>query len=159
MSADITLLNPQGFPIAETRLVAAAQAVLNGHPQHRGGRLTILLADKGMVQTLNAQHRQCDAPTDVLSFPASALPAEIAGGSPYLGDVVIAPELAAKPASGADEQDALCLLVIHGTLHLLGYTHYKSADKEAMWLAQAAALNSLRIDPAVVSAYADAVAH
>jgi probable rRNA maturation factor len=86
-----------------------------------------------------------DAPTDILSFPAEPLPdlppelADLNDEPPYLGDLIIAYPYTRRQAedSGHALEDELVLLVIHGTLHLLGYDHDTPDNEERMWSAQA----------------------
>ncbi|RME82331.1 MAG: rRNA maturation RNase YbeY, partial [Caldilineae bacterium] len=56
-----------------------------------------------------------------------------------LGDIVIAAPTAARQAHAAGHTPAeeICLLAVHGILHLLGYDHDTPARKEAMWQKQA----------------------
>lgn len=161
MSRRINVRNPLGYNISRDRLRQASAAVLTLHPQRLEQSLTITVTDAAALQSLNQQHRRLDAPTDVLAFAAAPLPAAIAQEPPYLGDILIAHDYVAESTAGtgADLDDTLCLLVIHGSLHLLGYTHNDSSNKQAMWAQQAAALESIDIDPVIVSEYADAIAN
>ncbi|NDJ61452.1 MAG: rRNA maturation RNase YbeY [Chloroflexi bacterium] len=147
----ISIQNEADYPADPARLRAAAQAVL-AHQQITVGALTIVIADDAAVAALNQQFRGIDAPTDVLSFPADAPPVPLPDEPPYLGDLVIAhPYTAAQAAAaGHDLHESLALLVVHGTLHLLGYDHGDDAQRAAMWAAQAAILRVLHIDPAIV---------
>ena len=160
MSPGIELQNPLGFSIADERLKQASSEVLALHPPHRNDCLTIILSDAETLRALNRQHRRVDAPTDVLSFVAPALPERIEDDQRYLGDILIAHDYVADSiaARRGDLDDILCLLVIHGTLHLLGYGHGAEAARDRMWAAQASALDSVGIDPSLVSEYAD-IAH
>ena len=104
----------------------------------RTAELSVRLTSDSEIHALNAQWRGKDQPTNVLSFPlASAKELEITDGPEFLlGDVVLgrgvcAAEAAAKALTV--EQHATHLLV-HGTLHLLGYDHHDdeaAADMEA----------------------------
>src|SRR5690349_6363458 len=89
--------------------------------------LTIRIVDDAESQTLNHDYRGKDYPTNVLSFPAD-LPEEI--DIPLLGDLVIcAPVIAREANEQGKTLDAhWAHMVIHGTLHLLGYDHL--TDKE-----------------------------
>jgi probable rRNA maturation factor len=120
------------------------------------GGLTIVITGDEEVRDLNRTYRQIDAPTDVLSFseqesagedgPALALPPELAEEmGAYLGDIVIAyPYTERQAAAFANPlRSELRLLVIHGTLHLLGYDHDTPEAEARMWAAQDAALASL----------------
>jgi probable rRNA maturation factor len=85
--------------------------------------------------------------TDVLAFPAD-VPRQ--GPPPrYLGDVVIALPRARAQARrrGVPLPQEMCLLTVHGTLHLLGYDHSRPAKRRRMWALQAAALRRLGLDP------------
>lgn len=87
------------------------------------------------MAALNAAHRGVDRPTDVLAFSADDGSAPRADDEPRLvGDVVICPSVAASNAAahGKTVDDELALLVVHGTLHLLGYDHVSDSDAELM---------------------------
>ena len=155
MSYRIDLQNDRRFPIDELRLIQAAAAVLQHHDARESASLTIVLQDSAAVAALNQRHRRINAPTDVLSFAAPALPAAIDEASDYLGDIVIAHDYATAKADsgGVAASDALCLLVIHGVLHLLGFDHDTAAARELMWRAQAACLAAQGMDPDLPGRY------
>ncbi len=158
MKPRINLQNAPAAPIDATRLKQACQSVFLAAPAPAGSSLSIVITDAAALRALNQKHRQVDAPTDVLSFSAPPLPAAIAESERYLGDILIAYDYVARQAAARDINlsDALCLLVIHGSLHLLGYRHDSPAERERMWSAQAAALRRLDLDPAIVRAYSGA---
>lgn len=74
------------------------------------------------MRLLNCRYRGKDYSTDVLSFIYDE--AEV-DGSPFLGEIVIAPAVAVEHALeyGNSAEDELRKLLVHGTLHLLGYDH------------------------------------
>ncbi len=79
----------------------------------------------GEVKELNRKYRNIDRPTDVLSFPMK---------DPYmLGDVVISVERAAQQAAryGVTVEGEVTRLLVHGTLHLLGYDHARGGRQAA----------------------------
>ena len=156
MSCTIQLQNLTRSPVDETRLKCAAQTVLDQAHDRRRACLSIVIADSTTVREYNLQHRQMDAPTDVLSFPALPLPDAIETAAVDLGDIVIAHDYVAAQCNerGCCLDDTLCLLVVHGALHLLGHDHDAAAARECMWGAQAAALQCLGISPALVGDYA-----
>jgi len=93
------------------------------------------------VQQLNAQYRGVDKPTDVLSFentPDPDFPDADPEMANYLGDIIIAYPVAQIQArtAGHSVMAEVTLLVVHGTLHLLGFDHDTPANKKKMWLAQ-----------------------
>ena len=121
----------------------AAQAALEYQKESPDVDLSILLADDTRLHELNRDYLGVDAPTDVLSFPASETDPET--GSRYIGDIVISVPYAAKGAAKAGHpvESELELLVVHGVLHLLGHDHAKPKEKAKMWKAQAEILASL----------------
>ena len=75
------------------------------------------------IARLNKTYRKKNKPTDVLSFPAQS--AARVHKSKFLGDIAIAPAVARRYAkkNGRSLQTELCVLILHGLLHLLGYDH------------------------------------
>jgi probable rRNA maturation factor len=155
----INLQNEQNFQVDAARLQAAAQVVIERHEIDQASSLSIVISTNEAVHALNLQHRGVDAPTDVLSFPADPLPEELLEEMededeepPYLGDLVIAYPYASQQAASLkhDLNDSLALLVVHGTLHLLGYDHDNPENRAEMWEEQAAVLALLGIDTSIV---------
>ena len=128
-------------PVKTDLIERAALAVL-AH-QSAVGDLSIVLTDDAQLHRLNREYLGVDAPTDVLSFPASETDPET--GTPYLGDVLISiPSAEGQAKSAGHPLDAeLQLLVVHGVLHLLGHDHAKPKDKACMWAAQDQVLGGL----------------
>lgn len=101
--------------------------------------VSLLLSDDAAVRRLSAGYRGHDRPTNVLSFPALELvpgrwPAQPPAEPPFLGDIVLAEETVRREACGDRWPLAAHLshLVVHGTLHLLGYDHQAEADAVVM---------------------------
>ncbi len=122
----------QAASIVKKAVSAAAKAVSTPTAE-----LAIVLADDSAIRTLNRKWRGRDAPTNVLSFPASDEPRR--GGkppaqSPYIGDIVIAYQTTAREAvaEGKPFKHHLAHLAIHGFLHLLGYDHENDREAEVM---------------------------
>ena len=89
--------------------------------------------DEGLE--LNKQYREGNKATNVLSFPADPLQPQIADGGPrILGDVVICAPIVQREAldQGKDPASHWSHLLVHGTLHLLGYDHQTVAEAERM---------------------------
>lgn len=91
--------------------------------------VSVLFTDDLQIQELNLQYRGKDKPTDVLSFPNVQdsqidIP-KIKGVKEMLGDIVISVETALEQSKsyGATFEEEVCRLLVHGTLHLLGYDH------------------------------------
>ena len=98
--------------------------------------MTIVLTDDAQLHELNREYLGVDAPTDVLSFPASETDPET--GTPYLGDILISIPRATQQAQAAGHpvEAEVQLLVVHGTLHLLGHDHAEAQEKTRMWKVQ-----------------------
>lgn len=114
----------------------------------RSGEVTLVLTDDEGIQALNRDFLGVDAPTDVLSFSAQEdsgpfVAAPEVGG--YLGDIIVSYHRAVAQAQEHDHpiQQELNLLVVHGTLHLLGYDHADGEEKAIMWARQEAILHDL----------------
>ena len=112
--------------------------------------LSINLSTNDEVHALNAQWRGKDKPTNVLSFPMlerdelTAL-ANTDDGEALLGDLILAHGVCAAEAEekGIPLADHVTHLIIHGTLHLLGYDHSTEEEKAVMWAEQAKVLERL----------------
>lgn len=153
MRFHIDIQNDNHFPLTPSRLEKAVLTVLNAHELEAETSMTVVISTDEAVHALNKSHRGVDAPTDVLSFPADTLPQEIAEDvGEYLGDLIIAYPYSREQArrEAFDLDDMLDLLVIHGTLHLLGYDHDTPENRAEMWESQATALDALGINQAIV---------
>jgi probable rRNA maturation factor len=94
------------------------------------GHLAVEIVDAARIQELNREHRDKDAPTDVLAFPIDER--EPVVGPRELGDVVICPEHCSDVTEAA----------VHGVLHLCGYDHER--DGGEMLVLQTRVLARLR---------------
>ena len=117
--------------------------------------ISVKFATDEEVRVLNAAYRGKDKPTNVLSFPmfdADLLDslATADGGEVLLGDIVLAHGVCVSEA--AEKEVAVethaAHLIVHGTLHLLGYDHMEDEEAETMEAAERAALCAIGIaDP------------
>jgi probable rRNA maturation factor len=105
--------------------------------------LSIVLTDDRQLHELNLDYLGVDSPTDVLSFPAGEVDPETE--ALYLGDIAISvPRALQQAQNGGHPVEAEAqLLVVHGTLHLLGYDHSTDEEKAVMWAEQAKVLQRL----------------
>jgi probable rRNA maturation factor len=96
---------------------------------NRRGALGIRVVDSRESRALNGRWRGRDKPTNVLSFPASP---ELRGRE--LGDLVVCAPVVAREAREQGKRLAAhwAHMVVHGTLHLLGYDHARAADAKRM---------------------------
>jgi len=104
------------------RRVAQSILVQAGHPT---AQLSLSLVGKTRMRSLNRKYRGRDYPTDVLAFPMESMGEQT---EIFLGDVVICLPMAIGQASrfGNSADQEILRLLIHGTLHLLGYDHEQS---------------------------------
>ena len=121
--------------------------------------ISVRLATDQEVQTLNAQYRQKDKPTNVLSFPMvqadllDTIGQNSDDGEVLLGDNVLAHGVCASEAAerAISLEDHATHLIVHGTLHLLGYDHMEDHEAEAMERIETDALKSLGLgDPYLI---------
>ena len=117
-----------GLPTAEQIEQWATAAV---HPQSDEVEMTVRIVDEAESHELNLNYRGKDRPTNVLSFPFEC-PDEVE--LPLLGDLVICRQVVEREAQ---EQDKPVMahwahMVVHGSLHLLGYDHIEDDEAEEM---------------------------
>ena len=153
----IAVQNPHEFPVRPQRLIDASRAALRQKRGLQDRGVTIVIATAADLRELNRRHRRIDAPTDVLTYPAPNLPAAIKLPAQHLGDVLVAYDYVISEANARATcpHETLCLLVIHGTLHLLGYEHRSADGRASMWAAQEAALETMGIEASIVRRYGD----
>lgn len=114
--------------------------------------LSVFFVDEQAITDLNIEHMGKQGPTDVLAFPLDGVevietqgPGAITRGPDrshpdhddmptLLGDVLLCPAIAAKqaPEHAGNLDDELALLLVHGTLHILGYDHDTPETTDAM---------------------------
>lgn len=138
------------WPALADRSVRAAI----GHSRHRGlaeseAEISVKFTSDEEVRALNAAWRHKDKATNVLSFPMVEATLLDAAPCAMLGDVVLAHGVCAAEAAeaGVTVETHAAHLVVHGTLHLLGYDHETSdADAEEMEAVERRALAAIGID-------------
>ncbi|RUO41384.1 rRNA maturation RNase YbeY [Pseudidiomarina aestuarii] len=115
------------FDEFERWVTAAYRAAAQDSP----AELTIRVVDTAEAQQLNQAYRQRDYATNVLSFPFEA-PVEMP--IQLLGDLVICAPVVEQEAreQNKDPLSHWAHMVVHGTLHLLGYDHINDADADTM---------------------------
>jgi len=114
--------------------------------------VSVRLTDDAEVQALNRDFRGKDKPTNVLSFPQvqDDLLESLANsddGEILLGDIVLARETCTREAAekGISVPEHATHLIVHGTLHLVGYDHMDDHSAAAMEALEVKALASLGI--------------
>ena len=112
------------------------------------GSVTVRLVDEQESATLNATYRHRDGPTNVLAFPGPAHTLPGTAEAAELGDLVVCWPLTCREAAqqGKTAQDHCAHLVVHGTLHLIGYDHERAEEAERMERLETRVLDTLGID-------------
>ena len=141
---DVFLANEQDLPVDHDRLSSLATHTLTVEDVDDSSELSILFVSADHMRKLNSHFAGDDYPTDVLAFPMMDDEDLAEEEGPLLGDVVVCPAVAQKNADrlGHPLDVELGVLVVHGTLHLLGYDHQGVKDKEAMERRQSEILTS-----------------
>ncbi|TAI88097.1 rRNA maturation RNase YbeY [Pectobacterium versatile] len=93
--------------------------------------VTIRIVDEAESRDLNNTYRGKDKPTNVLSFPFEA-PPEVE--LPLLGDLIICRQVVEREAAEQEKtvEEHWAHMVVHGSLHLLGYDHIEDSEAEEM---------------------------
>ncbi|MDI7775680.1 rRNA maturation RNase YbeY [Asticcacaulis sp. EMRT-3] len=120
--------------------------------------VVVLLCDDAEMQRLNAEYRQKNAPTNVLSFPAPKAMQKIGPGMTHLGDMALGLETCVREAGeqGKSLKNHVLHLSVHGALHLLGYDHIRDDEAEEMEALERTILSSLSVsDPYSDTPYSD----
>jgi probable rRNA maturation factor len=139
LRVDLARRTTQPAPGARA-LAAWASAALG--VRAAGAEIAVQLVTPAASRRLNRQYRGKDKPTNVLSFPSAMVP----GVEPRpLGDIVICPAVLRREAreQGKPERAHWAHLVVHGTLHLVGYDHERDADATRMERREIAVLRGL----------------
>lgn len=122
-------------PLSTGRVAAIARSVLRAEGV-RHALLSITFLDVRAMARLNRRHRHHRGPTDVISFAFG----QSAPGSAVVGDVYICPDVARANAAsaGVGVREEIARLVVHGTLHVLGYDHPggEARIRSPMWRRQ-----------------------
>ena len=116
----------------ETWVVRAVAA--SGEDFKRDAELSVRLVDTEEIQALNRDFRQQDAATNVLSFPAGSIDGLPADAAQVLGDVVVCAAVVSQEAREQNKavNDHWAHMLVHGTLHLLGFDHESDPDAARM---------------------------
>ena len=125
------------------------------HLQIDNKEITVRIVDLEEIQQLNLQYRGKDKVTNVLSFPFEMPELNLPDGkqlddsmSNFLGDIVICAQVVSQES---EQQNKLLKhhwahMLIHGTLHLIGYDHIDEQGSEEMEAIEIAILQKLAID-------------
>jgi probable rRNA maturation factor len=121
--------------------------------------ISLRLTTDEEVRILNRDYRHKDSPTNVLSFPMvqpdllETISENSDDGEVLFGDIVLAHGVCVREAAekGVSVEDHAAHLIVHGTLHLLGYDHIDDAEAEHMEAIEREAMADLGLaDPYLV---------
>lgn len=122
-------------PLSRQAIIDAARATLRGE-RVRNALVSVTLLDRRSMAKMNRRHLGHAGATDVISF-AFDRPSRT---DPVIGDIYIAPEVGRENAlaRGTPVREELTRLVVHGTLHVLGYDHPTgdARERSPMWTRQ-----------------------
>ena len=137
------------------RKAAEAAIAESAFPQladsERAVEISVTLTGDEQVRALNAEWRGKDKPTNVLSFPMAderdLTRANVDGPELLLGDIILAHGVCEAEAAdkGISVEQHATHLLVHGTLHLLGYDHHEDRDAADMEAREVRALARLGI--------------
>jgi probable rRNA maturation factor len=154
---DVIIEDPRWESVGLDKLAGqAVSAVLSHLSLTDEAEVAVMGCDDARIAGLNADFRGKPRPTNVLSWPSEERAAERPGAhppsphGPELGDIAIAYEtcVAEARAGGIPLGHHVLHLVVHGTLHLLGYDHEEDADGDLMESVETAILANLGVpDP------------
>ena len=123
------------LPMSRDRVAAIARAVLRSE-RVADALLSVTFVSNAAMRSLNRKHLRRTGVTDVISFGFR----RSGRYAPILGDIYIAPDVARASArlNGVRVREEIVRLVVHGTLHVLGYDHPDGATRtrSAMWRRQ-----------------------
>lgn len=159
MTLDITLEDPRWGELALVAQPAVAATLIHLGLDAEACEVSVLGCDDAHIAELNAEFRGKSSPTNVLSWPAVELGALEDGGIPDqpqpdfmgdipLGDIAISFDTCAREAEVANKpiNDHVTHLIVHGTLHLLGYDHERDADATLMEALEVEILGKMGLD-------------
>lgn len=106
-------------------------SILPREIENKDVEISIVFANDALIQVLNREYRNKDKPTNVLTFAALDAEEPQDTDTIALGDVILSYETIHKEALEQDKffRDHLIHMIVHGTLHILGYDH--ESDDEA----------------------------
>jgi probable rRNA maturation factor len=111
-------------PVDPARVEAAVRHVLAAEAVAEAELSAALLGDESIAQ-MNREYLEHEGPTDVITFAMHE------GDEPPLGDIYVGVDQAVRQAAefGATPAEEVLRLAVHGTLHVLGYTHPEGAER------------------------------
>ncbi len=147
----ITIKNTQKDVLLDEKVITQQLEKIRNLIGYESFSLTIWFSTKDEIQQLNKQFRHKDMVTDIISFPyhASATPEKKivpqSDDDKHLGDIIICPDKVTQDAPNYEQtfDERLRDLLVHGTLHLIGYDHIDDDDYAVMRAKEQMIINQL----------------
>ncbi len=132
----VELVNRSGALVPETQMHTLLNFGMDYMELNPECEISLTFVDPREMEELHIKWMDEPGPTDVLSFPMD-MP-EKRGDIVTLGDIVIAPAVAAKQAleAGHSTEHEIYILATHGLLHILGYDHADPDEEKVMFALQ-----------------------
>ena len=132
----VELVNRSGALVPETQMHTLLNFGMDYMELNPECEISLTFVDPQEMEELHIKWMDEPGPTDVLSFPMD-MP-EKRGDIVTLGDIVIAPAVAAKQAleAGHSTEHEIYILATHGLLHILGYDHADPDEEKVMFALQ-----------------------
>ena len=142
---DIQNATAEKIPFTNIQIYKWIAQALNNHEET--AEITVRIVNEEEIAALNNNYRKNNKPTNVLAFPAE-FPEHIELTIAFLGDIIICPTVLLKESQELNKslESHWAHIVIHGTLHLLGYDHIAEVDQKIMQQYEISALQALGFD-------------
>jgi probable rRNA maturation factor len=122
-------------PLSRSKAQRVVESVLRAERVPRA-LISVAFVSNRQIGALNREHLGHGGTTDVISFAFN----RVRRTDPVVGDIYIAPDVAKRNAkeSGVPPREEIVRLLVHGTLHVLGYDHPEDGrrDRSSMWKRQ-----------------------
>lgn len=158
---DISVQDPHWKSIkgVENFVEKAVTTTINTAPlprqaQNKDLEVSIVLANDDLLHVMNREYREKDKPTNVLTFASIDSDEHQHGNEFHLGDVMLSFQTLERESEEQEKflNDHFCHLLVHGTLHLLGYDHIEESDANTMETLEIRILEKLGIQNPYIEA-------
>ncbi|WP_299891112.1 rRNA maturation RNase YbeY [uncultured Ruegeria sp.] len=159
MNLELTIEDERWHGLESLSLQAVSAVLLYCELDPDICEVSVLGCDDARIAELNAEFREKQTATNVLSWPAEDLAADVPGHKPLhpqpdftgeiaLGDIAISYDTCSREAveAGKSMDDHVTHLIVHGTLHLLGYDHIRDPDATLMEEVEVKILGKMGVD-------------
>lgn len=130
LRVDVQRADPDESAPDDNFIRAWISRALEASAEHPGADVSVCIVDAAEMRVLNRDYRGKDKPTNVLSFPAGPVAGLPASEPVPIGDIVICADVVSNEADAQAKPllDHWAHMLVHGTLHLLGFDHEHDAE-------------------------------